>query len=65
MSQKLKNKMEDTFYKKLDELLKDAETPKEVIEKGTKLLEEYSMDTAGFEELVEEKWNEIHGGNHG
>ena len=38
MSQKLKNKMEDTFYKKLDELLKDAETPKEVIEKGTELL---------------------------
>lgn len=65
MSQKLKNKMEDTFYKKLDEFLKDAETPQEVIEKGLKLLEEYSMDTAGFVELVEEKWNEIHGGNHG
>ena len=65
MRQKLKNKMEDTFYKKLDELLKDAETPKEVIEKGTELLKKYSIDTAGFEELVEEKWNEIHGGNHG
>ena len=65
MSQKLKNKMEDTFYKKLDALLKDAETPKEVIEKGTELLKKYSIDTAGFEELVEEKWNEIHGGNHG
>ena len=65
MSQKLKNKMEDTFYKKLDELLKDAETPKEVIEKGTELLKKYSIDTAVFEELVEEKWNEIHGGNHG
>ena len=65
MSQKLKNKMEESFYKKLDELLKDAETPKEVIEKGTELLKKYSIDTAGFEELVEEKWNEIHGGNHG
>ena len=64
--QAYKDFLEKQFLNKVDEIVKDAETVEEAIEKAEDVCtKEYGWNTAGLDYLIEDNWNEFHGGHHG